>query len=224
MAAFRRLYPARHSQRFAASGHVVFAAGGELRAAAFTPGSVSVTGTPVSVVQGVGASNIGAAQYDVSERSLVYIGGLPSANGLLVLSVFDRSGASEPLKVPAGAFVVPRMSPDGRRLAYGTDEEGEAIIWVYDTSEGGAPRRLTFEGQGNNRNPIWSADGRYIAFQSDRNGDLSIFRQRADGSGNAERLTTAEPGVAHIPESWSPDGSRLVYDAVSKDGRSALWL
>jgi WD40 repeat protein len=64
----------------------------------------------------------------------------------------------------------------------------------------------------------------YVAFQSNREQDLGIFRQRADGSGAAERLTTAEAGAAHIPESWSPDGSRLLYNVVSKDGLAALWV
>jgi eukaryotic-like serine/threonine-protein kinase len=210
--------------RFMTSGHLVFASGGELRAVPFSPGSTAVTGTPVAVAQGIGTSNIGAAQYDVSERSLLYIAGVPPASGLNVFALFDRAGTFEPLKLPAGAFQVPRISPDGRRLAYGTDDEREATIWVYDVVGSSAARRLTFEGQGHNRYPVWSADGQYVAFQSDRDKDLGVFQQRADGSGTAERLTTAEAGVTHIPESWSPDGSRLLYNAVSKDGRSALWV
>ena len=46
---------------------------------------------------------------------------------------------------------------------------------------------------------------------------------QADGTGSVERLTVAESGAAHIPESWSPDGTRLLYNAA-KDGRTALWV
>ena len=49
------------------------------------------------------------------------------------------------------------------------------------------------------------------AFQSDREGDRGIFWQRADGTGIAERLTTAPKDVEHIPESISPDGKHLLY-------------
>ena len=94
---------------------------------------------------------------------------------------------------------------------------------MYDLSESGAPRRLTFDDQGRNRYPVWSADGQYVAFQSDRENDLGIYRQRADGTGRAERLTVAERGATHIPESWSPDGTHLLYNAASKDGQTALW-
>src|SRR4029453_959086 len=73
-------------------------------------------------------------------------------------------------------------------------------------------RRLTLEGH--NGFPVWSPDGQRVAFQSDRGGDLSIFAQRADGTGSVERLTTAEKDVAHVPESWSPDGRHLVFSVV----------
>ncbi len=84
-------------------------------------------------------------------------------------------------------------------------------------------RRVTFEGQGHNRFPIWSADSQRVAFQSDREGDKGIFWQRADGTGPAERLTKADEGASHIPESWAPDGERLLYNA-GKGGATALWV
>jgi Tol biopolymer transport system component len=92
---------------------------------------------------------------------------------------------------------------------------------VYDLSASTPPRRLTFGGQ--NLASVWSPDGRMIAFQSSRDGDLGILRQRADGSGSAERVTKAAPGVAHFPEDWSRDGASLVYREFSPAG-NALWI
>jgi Tol biopolymer transport system component len=105
-------------------------------------------------------------------------------------------------------------------LALGSEDDKEAIIWIYDVASSGAPRRLTFEGH--NRFPVWSHDSQYVAFQSDRDGDLAIYRQRADNNGIAERLTKASKGTAHIPESWSPDGSQLLYDETNED-TATLW-
>jgi eukaryotic-like serine/threonine-protein kinase len=83
-------------------------------------------------------------------------------------------------------------------------------------------RRLTVGGR--NRYPIWSADGARVAFQSDREGDVSIFWQGADGTGPAERLTTAEPGTFHVPESWSPKGDRFLFSTFTKASLGAsLW-
>ena len=81
-------------------------------------------------------------------------------------------------------------------------------------------RRLTFGGK--NRLPIWSADSRRVAFQSDREGDAAIFWQPADGTGTAERLTKPEPGTAHSPESWSPDGAHVLF-SVTKGSNVSLW-
>jgi hypothetical protein len=51
-----------------------------------------------------------------------------------------------------------------------------------------------------------------VIFQSTREGSPGIFWQQADGSGAAERLTTAEKGVAHIPAAVSPDGTVMLFD------------
>ena len=81
-------------------------------------------------------------------------------------------------------------------------------------------RRLTLGGA--NRFPIWSADGQRVTYQSDREGNLGIFWQRADGTGHVEQLTKPEPGTGHMPDSWSPDGQTLLFEAV-KGGRFSLW-
>jgi serine/threonine-protein kinase len=81
-------------------------------------------------------------------------------------------------------------------------------------------RRLTFAGR--NRYPIWSPDGQRVAFQSDREGDLGIFWQRADGNGQAERLTKSDQRTSHVPESWSPRGETFLFTAT-KDSEVTLW-
>jgi TolB protein len=87
-------------------------------------------------------------------------------------------------------------------------------------SGGSAIRRLTFGG--NNRAPVWSRDGKRVVFQSDREGDQGIWWQAADG-GTPERLTRAEPGTFHMPESWSPVDDVLVY-SVTRDTETTLWI
>ena len=61
------------------------------------------------------------------------------------------------------------------------------------------------------------------AFQSDREGDLGIFWQRADGTGAAERLTKPDQGTSHVPESWSQDGRRFLFEAT-KGSNISLWM
>jgi Tol biopolymer transport system component len=139
----------------------------------------------------------------------------------LDLALFDRKGGVEPLKLQPGSYAVPRASPDGKRIAFGSDDGKEAIVYTYDLSGASAMQRLTFGG--NNRFPIWSSDSKRVAFQSDREGDLAIFWQPADGTGTAERLTSkTEQGTSHVPNSWSPKSGAFLFDIV-KGSDTSLW-
>jgi serine/threonine-protein kinase len=213
--------------RYVPSGHLVYALGAVLFAVPFDIGRMQTTGAAVPVVEGVRRSfgvstGTGTAHYDVSSTgTLVFVPG-PVSLSLNEQEIyrFDRRGSTEKLKLPPRAFASIRISPDGRLAAFDIDTGKEAHVWVYELAGSTAPRRLTFGGS--NRFPIWSADGRFVLFQSDREGDLGIYWQRADGSGTAERLTKADNGVAHIPESWSPRDDRFSFSAVQ--GREAsLW-
>src|SRR5262249_5309169 len=132
----------------------------------------------------------------------------------------DERGTTEALKFPMGSYESPRISPDGKRVAFGSDDGREANIWIYDLDGASSPRRLTFAGK--NSFPIWSSDGGRVAFQSDREGDLAIFWQPAEVSGAAERLTRPETGTAHIPESWSRTED-LFSLTVIKGAAANLW-
>lgn len=136
------------------------------------------------------------------------------------LAFVDRDGNIEPLKLPPGPYQHVRLSPDGTRVAFGLDNGKEADVYVFTLRTGTSMQRLTFAGT--NRYPIWTPDGRRITFQSDRDGDRGLFWQPADGSTAAERLTTAEEGASHIPESWTPSADRLFYTIV-KGATATLW-
>jgi serine/threonine-protein kinase len=221
----KTLIDAGLSMGYGATGHLLYALQGVLFAVPFDAKRLATTGAPAPVLEGVrrGTGNVHASI--ASNGSLVYLAGPPSFTGSgLSLAFFDRNGAREVLKLPAGPYLLPRISPDGRRIAYESDDSKEAAIWVYELSGGSAPQRLTFEGQGNNRFPVWSADSQRVTFQSDREKDLGIYWQRADGAGTAVRLTKADAGAAHIPEAWSPDGTRLLYNAAGADSMAALQI
>ena len=207
------------------SGHIVFARQGTLYAVPFELATRTLTGDPVPVLEGIsrattftGAAASRSAQISVAAPGLLaYVAG-PALTQNLDLALFDRSGAGERLDLPGGMYQFPRVSPDGTRVAVEVGGR-ESLVAIHDRAVPRSLRRLTFGG--NNRYPTWSSNGQRIAFQSDREGDLAIFWQAVTG-GAAERLTRPEPGIAHVPEAWTPDGQVLLFTAI-KDSRSTLW-
>jgi Tol biopolymer transport system component len=211
--------------RYVSTGHIVYASQGTLFAAVFDLKRLQVMGGPVPVVEGVRRTlPIGTAQFSFSKTgSLLYVTG-PALLGMSSernLAVLDPlKGGVEQLKTPPRAYAFPRVSPNGKQAAVSTDDK-DANVWIVDLAGDTAPRQLTLGGA--NRYPVWSADGMRVAFQSDREGDSGIWWQKADGTGTAERLTKAEAGTSHVPDSWSPDGKNFAYTIV-KDTELAEWI
>ncbi len=212
--------------RYLPTGHLVYVIGGDLFAAPFDLASLSVSGGAVPLVEGIRRSTLvaspAAAQVSYSATgSLAFLPGPHLVSDANVdLALFDRDGRPTPLGLPPRPYRSPRVSPDGTFVAFDIEDASGAAVWVYELAGAKSMRQLTFGGK--SRHPIWSRDGQWVAFQSDREGDLGIFRQRADGSGVAERLTKPERETEHIPQSWSKDGGQLMF-SVSKDMGWALW-
>jgi serine/threonine-protein kinase len=209
--------------RYLPPDHLTYALGGTLFSVPFDINRLAVTGSPVPILDGVRRALTGATVFGVGSNGLLaYVPGPASTTaGQLDFAYIDSKGGVEPLKLPSRPYTTVRVSPDETRLALGVDDGREAAIWVYELSGTTSMRQLSFGGQ--NRYPIWSADGVHVAFQSNREGDQAIFWQRADGSEVAERLTKPAAGVAHVPQSWAPDGKRFLF--LSRQGLDTqLWV
>jgi len=179
----------------------------------------------VVVIEGVwraAAGQTGAAHLAVADTgALAFIPGGPGGAAVrTTLAIIDQSGRVEPLPIAPGQYVHPRISPNGKQLAFMTDDGTEQAVWVYDMSGGVEPRRLTLSGR--SRYPVWTPDGMYIIFTSDREGDNGLFRQRADGTQPAERLTKADAGI-HLALSVDPSGKILAFYNAQR-GSGGIWL
>jgi hypothetical protein len=212
--------------RYLPSGHLVYAAAGTVFVVSFDAASLTVTGTPVPAIVGVRRATglpTGTSQFAVSTTgTLVYVPG-PASASATTRSLLIGNGDHEPvsLKIPPGGYTHPRAARDGKTIAIGRSDGSASDIWTYDLSGTTEIRRLTFDGK--SRFPVWSSDSRRVTFQSARDGDRGIFWQVADGSGTAERLTTAAADEEHVPESWSRDGKTLLFSVV-KGATHALWV
>jgi serine/threonine-protein kinase len=99
-------------------GHLVYGAGGTLRAVAFDLGRLQVVGTPMPVLEQVVTTGEGAVDVAVAANGmLVYVPGRVAAGAVRSLVWVDRMGREEPLAAPVRAYQYPRLSPDGTRVA-----------------------------------------------------------------------------------------------------------
>jgi len=111
-----------------------------------------------------------------------------------------------------------RFSRDGRQLAFESDRNGDAQIWVAGR-DGSDLRSVTAPKTAFVNAGSWSPDGRFVAVEGIAGGNSDIYVVSADG-GPPRRLTSG-PAVDNDPE-WSRDGAWIYY-ASSASGRSEIW-
>ena len=202
--------------RLVSTGHLVYLRKGTLMAVPFDLRRLEVTGPAVGVVSDVmQAADIqplqidsGAGQFAVSNAgALVYAtGGVFSPDRWSLVWV-DRTGRSDALRVPPGAYHFPRLSPDGRRVAFNSTA-GDWDVWTYEIQRGIAAR-VALEGQ--QSGPVWTPDSSRLVFSSRVGSDFlgPLLLIDPDGRSPAERLT--QTSVTGLPGSWTPDGRALAF-------------
>jgi serine/threonine-protein kinase len=217
--------------RYVPTGHLVYFDAGALLAARFDLRAPTVSGAPVPVAEAVASSSamgrtISAAHFAISRAgTLAYVGGGLNVSTTRTMVWVDRAGKEESLGAEERAYVYPRLSPDGSRIAL-TLADQDRDIWIWETARKQL-RRLTSD-PASERYSIWTPDGQRIAFGSNRDGQAGTWWQAADGSGVPERLATMpfERFGNLVPNTISPDGSRLVATATGPGagGGADLWI
>lgn len=127
------------------------------------------------------------------------------------IHVLDAGGERNLTNDPGHADRYPAWSPDGQRLVFSRQSPftGLGPLFLIG-SDGTGATRLTTSGSVN-EDPSWSPEGTLIAFISDRSGNRDIWTVRPDGTGLRQVTTTPDIQEAHVD--WSPDGTRVGYDA-----------
>ena len=144
---------------------------------------------------------------------------------IAIYLAWDRSPAlprySNPRQVTAamGLEDYPASSPDGRTVAFESNQSGNWDIWIAQVDGGRAVNR-TADHPGEDRYPSWSPDGSQIAFWSDREGG-GYFLMPAVGGSATKIVSTPGTNTTNIgPAAWSADGHQLAFASYTPVGRA----
>jgi eukaryotic-like serine/threonine-protein kinase len=127
----------------------------------------------------------------------------------------NPKGSAQPLLAEAFTERDARLSPDGRWIAYVSEESGRAEVSVRSVS--GPLRRIVISGDGGDQ-PVWRRDGAELFFV-DSQGRL---RAVAVAPGKGANLTVGIPVELKVPP--IPIGQRGTQYDVSPDGRRVYFL
>jgi dipeptidyl aminopeptidase/acylaminoacyl peptidase len=205
------------------TGHVLFSSiEGNLMALP-VDSRLQPTGSPILLLDGIRTGNNAAGIWTAAPNGTI-VASRSNSSGSTIVAV-DRTGRATPLSDEMRRYRLPRVSPDGNRIAIQASATGinsDADIWILDRRTGALSR---FTSGGGNSDAIWSPDGRRIAWAGpvrgdtdtvDRNvpaelrGVADMYWQPVDKSTPPEVLYAAPR--PQWPWSFTPDGKTLLFD------------
>jgi DNA-binding winged helix-turn-helix (wHTH) protein len=145
------------------------------------------------------------------DGSRLIVGDVSPTSAFNLWTVPTSGGPLEPLVVTPYAETDARLSPDGRWLAYHSNETGTNQVYVRPFGRPGGPLQVSTDG---GTRPEWSADGGALFYLIPASGDVMAVSAGGDRGANpsAVRRVLHRPGLISLHP--LPDGGFLALERL----------
>ncbi|MDD3826359.1 MAG: hypothetical protein PHY79_10315 [Anaerolineae bacterium] len=135
------------------------------------------------------------------------------------LYLMQGDGTSPVRLTMAEHDLAPSASPDGSRVAFMSNRDGNWEVYVVDIARPEGPQgqglvRITRDSARDGL-PTWSPDGRWLAFVSDRDGAWAVWVARPDGSGQRKLFNLGGPLEGQIAAVTDADQHGWTWESMA---------
>jgi tricorn protease len=135
---------------------------------------------------------------------------------IMVVPVEEGIGEMTPVTASPWRERYETYAPDGKRIAYVSDETGDEEVWVFELATG-ARRRLTQQ-ESQKSDLTWAPGSQKLAYT----GDNRIFE--VDVTGGSPREIAHNPAGGYNLLAYAPDGNWLLYSRRDADQNADVYL
>ena len=137
-----------------------------------------------------------------------------------IYSVPIEKGSVRNLTSSSGAHdKLPAWSPDGRWIAFISDQTGEEEVWILPQDGSGPARQITSGTIGQKYAPSWSSDSKKLLF-SDK--DAKLYTVNVE-TRQLRQIEQARNGLI-TNYAWSPKGNFVAYSMQTTNGLSSVFV
>ncbi|HWC54815.1 MAG TPA: PDZ domain-containing protein [Chitinophagaceae bacterium] len=205
---------------------IVFEAGGKLYLYALATGKQKSINVDITTDKAMLKPKLESVSKDIQDLSIS-----PDGNRVLmqargdIFSVPAEHGFIKDLTRTSGsAERYPMWSPDGKYIAYWSDQSGEYELWVMEPDKENSAKKLTDYGPGYRYHPFWSPDSKKIAF-IDKAMRIKIFDMSTNQTTDVDHALRYTHGTLEgYTMSWSPDSRWLAYHRDMENQHNAVFI
>jgi len=163
----------------------------------------------VSVANRISSANLSPK----GERAVI------SARGDIFTVPVEKGGTRNLTRTSGANDRFPAWSPDGRSIAFISDQSGEDEVWIASQDGSAASQQITTAGSAQRYAPVWSPDGKKIVF-GDKNGRVYVVTVAT----KQQQMIVDAPNGQITDYEFSPKGNYIAYTMQNPEGVQSIYI